>query len=63
VRRPDAGKALSLRFDHGVEVVSTQGTLLLEIGLDGRQVVVGQGLAQKQAVGFAACLKKGGRFI
>jgi hypothetical protein len=42
VRRPDAGKSLSLRFDHGAEVVSTQGTLLLEIGSDGRQVVVGQ---------------------
>jgi hypothetical protein len=34
VRRPDAGKALSLRFDHGAEVVSTQGTLLLEMGSD-----------------------------
>jgi len=51
VRRPDAGKALSLRFDHGAEVVSTQGTLLLEMGSDGRQVVVGQGLTQKEAVG------------
>jgi hypothetical protein len=55
VRWPNAGKALGLGFDHGAEVVSTQGTLLLEIGSDGRQVVVGQGLAQKEAVGFAAC--------
>ena len=53
--RPDAGKALSFRFDHGAEVVSTQSTLLLEIGSDGQQVIVGQGLAQKQAVGLAAC--------
>ena len=60
MRRPDAGKALSLRFDHGAEVVSTQGTLLLEMGSDGRQVVVGQGLTQKEAVGVVACFGFGG---
>jgi hypothetical protein len=56
VRRPDAGKASTLCFDHGAEVVLTQGTVLLEMGSYGRQIVVGQGLAQEQAVGFTACL-------
>ena len=48
MRGSDAGKTLGLGFDHGAEVVSAQGTLLLEIGSDGRQVVVGRGFAQKE---------------
>ena len=32
----------------------------MEIGPDGRQIVVGQAFAQKEAVGFAACFGFGG---
>jgi hypothetical protein len=41
---PHAGEALSLGFDHRVEVISTQGPLLLKVGSDGFQLVIGQGL-------------------
>ena len=43
MRGPDAGEALSLGFDHRSEVIVAQGSLLLKMGSDGFQVVVGQG--------------------
>jgi len=43
MRGPDAGEALGLGFDHRAEVIATQGPLLLQVGSDGFQVVVGQG--------------------
>jgi hypothetical protein len=45
VSRPHAGEALGLGFHHGPEVVPTQGALLLKMGSDSCQVIVGQGFA------------------
>jgi hypothetical protein len=45
VSRPHAGETLGLGFYHGPEVVTTQGALLLKMGSDSCQVVVGQGFA------------------
>src|SRR6185437_900195 len=41
VRGPDAGEALGLGFDHRAKVVATQRPLLLKVGSDGFQIVVG----------------------
>ena len=38
---PDAGEALGLGFDHRAKVVATQRPLLLKVGSDGFQIVVG----------------------
>lgn len=43
MRGPDASEALGLGFDHRAEVVAAQGPLLVKVGSDGFQVVVGQG--------------------
>ncbi len=42
---PHAGEALGVGFDHGVEVVPAQGSLLLKIDSDGCEVIIGQGFA------------------
>lgn len=39
----DIGEASGLGFNHRAEVIATQSPLLLEVGSDGFQVVVGQG--------------------
>lgn len=49
-----AGEASGLGFDHGAKVVATQGSLLLKMGSDGFQVVVGQGSMQQLAIGLGA---------
>ena len=46
MRRPDAGEASSLGFDHRAEIIAAQGSLLLKMDPDGFQVVVGQGFMQ-----------------
>jgi hypothetical protein len=43
MRGPDAGETSGLGLDHRAEVVAAKGALLLKIGPDGFQVVVGQG--------------------
>lgn len=58
---PDAGEALGLGFDHCAKVIAAQCPLLLKIGSDGFQVVVGQGFVQQLAVGFGACFRRGSK--
>jgi len=38
---PDSGEASGPGFDHRAEVIATQGPLLLKVGSDRFQVVVG----------------------
>lgn len=47
----DAGEAAGLGFDRGAEIVVAPCALLLEIGPNSREVVVGQGFVQ-QGAGF-----------
>ena len=54
MRGPDAGEASSLGFNHRAEVIATQGSLLLKMGPDCFQVVVGQGFIQQLAIGSGA---------
>lgn len=61
MRGSDAGEASSLGFDHGAEVVAPKRSLLLQVGSDGFEVVVGQSFAQQRAVGFGACFRSGGQ--
>jgi hypothetical protein len=42
MRQPHPGEAPGLGFDHRAEVIPTLGPLLLKVGSDGFQVVVGQ---------------------
>ncbi|WP_185735182.1 hypothetical protein [Burkholderia cepacia] len=54
MRRTNAGETLGLGFDHDLERVVSQSTLLLKIGTDGKQVVIGQGFMQKRPIRSAA---------
>jgi hypothetical protein len=59
MRRPNAGEASGLGFDHGVEIVVAQGALLLEVGADGGEVVVGQGFMHEAVVSLGAIPRTG----
>lgn len=64
MRGTNAGKALGLGFDHGLECVVSQSTLLLKIGADGKYVIIGQGFVQERSIRGAAlgCREAQGRF-
>lgn len=49
-----SGEALGAGIDHRAEDILPQGPLLLKSDSDGRQVVVGQGLAQQVVAGLGA---------
>ena len=57
---PDAGEALGFGLDHRAEVIPTQGALLLKVGSDGFQVVIGEGFVQQLSVGCGARFRRGG---
>lgn len=55
---PNAGEAMGLGFDHGLEVVAAPRTLLLEVRADGCQVFVGESFFQDLPIG--GCAQKQG---
>lgn len=61
MRWPYTGEPLRFGLDHGVEVVATQGALLLEVGADGGEVVVGLGFMHEAMVGLGAIQRRGGK--
>lgn len=64
MRGTNASKTLGLGFDHGLEHIVSQSTLLLKIGADGKHVVIGQGFVQVRSIRGAAlgCREAQGRF-
>lgn len=54
MRRPHSGKALRLGLDHCLEVIAAVGALLLQVGADGGEVVLGQRFRQERPVSGAS---------
>lgn len=54
MRRPHAGEALGLGFDHGTEIVAAVGTLLLQVQADRGEVLVTDRLREHRAIALGA---------
>lgn len=54
MRRPHAGEALGLGFDHRPEIVSAVGTLLLQVQADRGEVLVTDRLREHRAIALGA---------
>ena len=58
MRRPHARKAVGLGFDHRLETVPPQRALLLQIDVDFRQVILGNGFVQQGSIRLRPIIRR-----
>ena len=63
MRGPHVGEALGLGLDHGAEVILAVGTLLLQVGADGGEILLVDCLRKHGAVRVAACVVGGAQGV